>query len=327
MTDSDRTKALGAADFIRNAPKDKPFCTFLTLGAPHPAYAVTEDLYDLIDPDKLPARLPAPERSLPLLNALREGYRANGVSEDDWKEIKRIYYAMCAGIDQCFGIVIDALKQAGLYDDTLIFFMSDHGDFTGDYSLPEKTHGTLQDCLIRSPLLVKPQAGIAVKPGIRHHLCELVDMTATIYDLCEIEPGYDSFGKSLRTSLGGCDEENREAVFAEVGGRKGEHQFQNLDVKAFDPESFYGVQCRYARPASDAGSYAISCRTQRWKYIRRGYVDYHEFYDLESDPGELNNLHGNPDFAEAERRMETLLLNHFMTTGDVMPHRQDSRKI
>lgn len=325
--DNDRGNVRGAVDFIQDAPGDQPFCVYLPLSCPHPAYVVEDAFYNMIDPDKLPARLPIPEGDLPLLDNLRKGYRSSGVSDEDWVDIKRIYYAMCAKIDFLFGQVVDALQTKGIYDNTLIIFLSDHGDFAGDYGLPEKTHGSLQDALIRAPFLVKPQKGVEVKPGVRHHLVELVDMTATIYDLCEIDPGYDAFGRSLRASLAGSEAKLHDAVFAEVGGRKGEAQFKNLDVKGMDPESFYGVQSRYALPAHDAGSYAISCRTQKWKYIRRGYVDHHELYDLEQDPGEIHNLSGHPEYAATEREMETLLLNHFMTTGDVMPRVQDSRSV
>jgi arylsulfatase A-like enzyme len=222
--------------------------------------------------------------------------------------------------------VVDALKEAGLYDDTLIIFLSDHGDFAGDYSLPEKTHATLQDCLIRVPFIIKPPADYGVRPGVRQHLTELVDMTATIYDLLGIDPGYDSFGKSLRESLRGSDDEIHPAVFAEVGSRKQEAAFLNLEVKDLPADSFYGVQSRQTWSYALEGCYAVTARTHKYKYVRRGYDDYHELYDLTVDPGELNNLSGKPQYADVERQMETLLLNHFMTTGDVMPRKQDSRK-
>lgn len=324
---SDRGHVQGAVDFIKKWDRDQPYCVFLPLGCPHPAYLVEDEFYDMIDPDKLPSRLPVPENDLPMLNNLREGYRTKGVTDEDWTDIRRIYYAMCAKIDFLFGQVVDALVENGVYDDTLIVFLSDHGDFAGDYDLPEKTHGSLQDALIRSPFLIKPHAGVDVQPGKRTHLTELVDMTATIYDLLEIDPEYTCYGRSLRGSLAGDDSEIRSAVFAEVGSRAGEAHFKNLDVKKMDPDSFYGVQSRYALPAHDAGSYAISCRTRDHKYVRRGYVDHYELYDLTKDPGELHNLSGDPNHAELERRMERLLLDHFMTTGDVMPHKQDSRKV
>lgn len=326
--DGDAANTQGAVDFIASTrDDDPPFCLYLPLNAPHPPYLAEEDFYAAIDPARLPPRIPVPERDLPVLNDLRKAYGTERIDEEAWRDLRRVYYAMCSKIDHLFGRVVEALETRGLYDDTLIVFLSDHGDFAGDYGLPEKTHLSLQDALIRVPFLIKPPAGASVRAGIRTHLTELVDMTATLYDLLGVDPGYDAFGRSLRASLAGDDRELREAVFAEVGARKNETSFQNAEVHALPPTSFYGVQSRATRPAHLAGSYAVSCRTQAFKYVRRGYVDQHELYDVRADPGELENLHGRKEVAGEERRMERRLLDFFMTTGDVLPRRQDSRKV
>jgi len=317
----------GAVDFIRETDGDEPFCIFLPLGNPHPAYQVEEDFYNLIDPDRLPPRLPAPEQDLPALDALREVYGADRISEEDWREIKRVYYAMCTKVDDLFGRVVAALEERGIYDNTMILFFSDHGDFAGDYSLPEKTHFSLQDSLLRSPLLIKPPASLGATAGIRNHLTELVDLCPTLYDLLDIEPGYDCQGKSLRASLCGEDREIRDCVFAEVGSRVGEEAFINSDVSSFPEGSFYKLQSKASWPAQRDGAYAISCRSQDYKYVRRGYIDHHELYDLAADPGELNNLSGRPEMAEVEREMAMHLLDHFMRTADVLPHEVDSRGV
>ena len=323
--DFDRSQVAGAVDFINSNTGEQPFCIYLPLINPHPAYLVEDEFYDLIDPDSLPPRLPIPERDLPMLDELREIYRSAQVSEEEWRDIRRIYYAMCSKIDFLFGQVVDALKNRGIYDNTLIIFMSDHGDFTGDYSLPEKTHGSLQDVLLRVPLLIKTPAAIPAEPGVREQLVELVDMPATIYDILSIEPGYWCQGRSLRASLEGENREIREAVFAEVGARRGEKAFLNLQVIDMPPDSFYSLQSQAALPAHERGSYAVSCRTHNYKYIRRGYCDYHELYDLNNDPGELHNLSGNSEFAAVEKEMELRLLDYFMTTSDVLPLKQDAR--
>ena len=268
-----------------------------------------------------------PDGDLPSLDALREAYGAADMEEDAWVDLKRVYYAMCAKVDHQFGLVVEALKVKGIYDDALIVFLSDHGDFAGDYSLPEKTHMSLQDALIRAPFLIKPPASLQPEAGIRTHLTELVDMTATIYDLLDVDPGYAGQGLSLVPSLRGDSREIRDAVFAEVGSRANEQAFKNLDVKRLPPGSFYAVQSQAALVAHDAGSYAVSCRSHEFKYVRRGYLDHHEFYDLRNDPGELNNLSGSPAHAEAERTMERRLLDFFMTTADVLPFEQDSRMV
>lgn len=328
--DHDAAWVDGAVDLVKNYRLDKPLCIFLTLGCPHPPYRVEQEFYDRIDPTLLPPRAPVPPdgASHPaVLDALRKEYQTDRMDESAWREVKRIYYAMCTKVDHLFGRMVKALRDAGLYDDTFIIFLSDHGDFTGDYSLPEKTHSTLQDCLLRVPLLMKPPAGHAVHPGVRDHLVELVDMTATIYDLLGIAPGYDVQGKSLRGSLAGESDRVHDAVFAEVGSRPGEEAFNNRDVARMPPRSFYPMQARAAMPFAARGTYAVSCRTDRYKYIRRGYSDCHELYDLASDPHELNNLRGDPAMATVEQQCQTLLLDYFLRTGDILPHQQDSRTI
>jgi len=328
--DQDTAWVLGAVDMIKNWSSDRPFLCYLPLGKPHPSYYAEEDYYSAIDPDRLPPRIPTPGEgaNLPeVLDALRAEYRSDEITEEMWRDVKRIYYAMCAKVDALFGKVVDALVARGLYDDTWILFFSDHGDFTGDYSLPEKTHSTMQDCLVRVPLMIKPPAHVPVKQGNRRHLTELLDITATLYDLLDIDPGYAHQGVSLRASLAGKEAPIHDAVFAEVGGRKHEEGFVNTDVKKMPPDSFYARQGRAAIPYHEAGSHAVMCRTMRHKYIRRYYTGHHELFDLESDPGETRNLCGHPAYADVARRMETRLLDFFMRTTDVLPYEPDSRQI
>ncbi|MBS3761694.1 MAG: sulfatase-like hydrolase/transferase [Planctomycetes bacterium] len=325
--DRDAGHVDGAVDFINRFDGEQPVCLYLPLGLPHPAYRVEEEFYDLIDPNRLPERYPTPENDLNSLNDLREAYGAPRVSEEQWVELRRVYYAMCAKADHLFGRVLEALRRNDMYEDALIIFLSDHGDFAGDYSLPEKTHMSLQDALIQCPFIIKPPASFRAASGVRNHLTELVDMTATVYDLLNIDPGYDSFGLSLLDSLGGDDSEIREAVFAEVGARKGEEAFKNKDVKGMPPESFYSVQSSVALPVHEAGSYAVSCRTHDHKYVRRPYSGDHELFDLNADPGELQNVCGRAEYKEVEQEMERRLLDFFATTADVLPREQDSRRI
>ena len=55
--------------------------------------------------------------------------------------------------------------------------------FTGDYGLVEKTQNTFEDCLTRVPLIVKPPADTPLQAGIRDQLVELIDFTATAYEM------------------------------------------------------------------------------------------------------------------------------------------------
>jgi len=328
--DADRAHVDGAIARLRQASDGRPLCMYLPLQFPHPAYHTLAKFYKRIDPERLPPRIPAPDPAAghpPVLNALRREFGAEQITDTMWLDVKRIYYAMCSQIDHLFGQLVAALKETGRYENTLIVVLSDHGDFAGDYSLPEKTHQTLQDCLLRVPFIVKPPAGVPVRPGLRQALTELIDMPATIYDLLQLDPEYTVQGRSLRASLAGDDAETRDAVFAEVGKRPHEARGPAPEVSAMPPESFYPRQSRAARPFNTIGSYAVSCRTRDFKYVRRAYTADHELYDLRRDPGECHNLHGAPEVASVEAQLERRLLEYFMQTGDVLPRKQDSRQI
>lgn len=324
----DRSIVEAAAEFIRTASDDTPFCLFIPLSGPHPPYRALEEYYRRIDRKKLPPRVPvpAPGNHVPVLDRFREVQMAAAMTEEDWREIKQVYYAMCTQIDDLFGRILTALKERDLYDESLIAFFSDHGDFCGDYSMPEKTHFTLQDCLLHVPFLLKPPQGVPVAPGIRNHLTELVDFTATVYDLLEINPGYTCQGRSLRQSLASdASPSHRDAVFAIVGSRKGEEAFLNKETINRPKTDFYGMTRDISWPHHLSGSLAVMVRTDRYKLIRRPYQECQELYDLEADPGECVNRYNDPAFSDIRRQMEDRLLQFYLETADVLPHEQDKR--
>lgn len=327
FVDSDCMHVRAAAQHIAADPLDEPMCMFLPLGNPHPAYAVEKDFYDLIDPAKLPPRLGVPQADHPVMNKQRDIFKSHRLSEDHWREIKHVYYAMCAKVDALFGQVVTALKNRGIYDNTLIIFLSDHGDLTGDLDLPEKPVVSLHDALLRVPLVIKPPANVEFKPGVRHSLVELVDMCPTIYDLLNIKPGYDMQGQSLQPSLAGDDSPSRPCVFAELGSRPGEDAFHDQDVLNWKATDFYYQKQLSFHDRFVAGSYAGMARTPDFKYIRRRYENIEELYDLQQDPGELHNVAGQPAYAQAQARMKDHLLDHLMHSVDTLPQDIDPRNI
>lgn len=71
-----------------------------------------------------------------------------------------VYLGMTAKVDAQFKKLCDALKEAGEYDNSAIFFFSDHGDFTGDYGIAEKAQNTFEDCLTNVPFLINRRKGM-----------------------------------------------------------------------------------------------------------------------------------------------------------------------
>jgi arylsulfatase A-like enzyme len=329
--DNDHAMILGAVDHIRNYEGDKPLCIYLPIGAPHPPYGVEEPWFSAIDRDKLPPRTPKPEgwKDKPsLLSGLSDNFGLQNWTEEEWTELRATYYGMCARVDHQFGMVVDALKESDRYDDSAVFLFSDHGDFTGDYELVEKTQNTFEDCLSRVPFVIKPPKGTALKSGVHDGLVELVDFSATVFEMTGIDPGYDAFGKSLLPALAGKDPDTRDAVFCEGGRLKGEKQAMELGSTAgLDSPRQSQYWPRLDLQHQDDKPYhtkAAMCRTRNFKYVRRHY-EQDELYDLKQDPQELHNIVNDPAYGDVLNRLRERLLTWYMETCDVVPRVEDSR--
>ncbi len=326
--DSDWGYVEGAVEFIHNAPKDRPLCIYLPLGNPHPPYAVEDPWFSLIDRDNLPNRTPTPEdwRGKPaMLKGIHDTLDMDGWTEEQWRELRATYYGMVARIDHQFGLVVDALKTAGIYDDTAIFVFSDHGDFTGDYGLVEKTQCTFEDCLTRVPFVVKPPKDVPVQPGVREALVELVDFPATVEALTGIKPGHTHFGRSLLPVIAGATDRHRDAVFCMGGFLENEPHVREAN---YDATSLYYPRQRLQYAPGNANGKAIMCRTREYKYVYRLY-ESDEFYDLRSDPEELHNLiddvAANPELADELAHLRARLMRFLVETSDVVPFTPDAR--
>jgi len=262
-----------------------------------------------------------------LLTGIRDGQGLVNWSEERWTELRATYFGMCARVDHQFGLLIESLRDANLYEHSAIFVFSDHGDFTGDYGLVEKTQNTFQDCLSRVPFIVKPPAAMAAAPGIRNQLIELIDFPATVYDCAGIEPPYWHFGKSLRSVLADTDAIHRDAVFCEGGRLRQEvHASERESTSGTGGLGLYSPRIDQQLREDDVfpHSKATMCRDGQFKYVRRAY-ETDEFYDLGSDPGETTNLINEPSSARSIDRLKERMLAWYMETCDVVPLASDQR--
>ena len=327
--DGDWAGVLDTIDFIRGAPKDQPLCLYVPIGYPHPPYGVEEPYFGMIDRAKLPPRTPAPtswDRKPALLEGICRRQGLAGWSERRWTELRATYYGMCARVDAQFGMLCDALREAGIYDETAVMMFADHGDFTGDYGLVEKTQNTFEDCLTRVPLIIKPPAGLPCRPRVSDAMAELIDIPATIEAMVGLEPAHTHFGRSLLGVLAGETDEHRDAVFCEGGRLRGERHCMELESADSQlPTGLYWP--RVELQSHEDGPYhtkAAMCRTRELKYVRRLY-EGDEFYDLRDDPAERNNRIDDPACAADVARLKERMLTWYLETCDVVPHETDRR--
>ena len=344
------------------AEQNRPLCLYLGFQNPHPPYAVSEDYLERVKEIPLAPRIRLDE-TIGKCEAIHALVRESGLQdfgEERWEELRRIYTAQCLLIDDLIGMVIDTLKETGLYDSSAIFILSDHGDWTGDYDLPEKAQNCFDDSLLRVPFIVKPpkqcEAVMTAEKNIRsaevtrteaHILSPLiqnVDLYPTVLDYAGVTPDHDHFGISLRPYLEtGSDvlvpAPERLYVFAE-GGRLAE-ELQCDEYHVSGPSGPPEGSEYYARMVVQKDHLAhekgTMIRDREFKYVKR-LSGRDEFYDLRTDPGERINLLAAdtqaapeqtaalaPEQRDALVRLKETMLDWYQRTCDVVPRTYDQR--
>lgn len=263
-----------AMDYIASCG-DEPWTLNLNIYKPHHPEICPEPYHDMYDP----GTMPPPHRSE---EELRDGHpylRSMMKTGDEGvvryhREQRALYHGMVSEVDDNLGRVFDLLKETGQWDETLIIFTSDHGAYNGDHWLNDKGH--YFDSAIRVPLIIRdPSArGDAARGRSVTDLVSSVDIVPTLLDLMNRPVPRVVQGDSLAGYLDGSRSGPlREAVFSE---------FDYSDP--FRPEE------------EDCKKLLWIVRDQRYKYVEFADPAYDPlFFDLESDPGEMNDLAGREE--------------------------------
>lgn len=166
-----------SVEYIENHDPDEPMFLFSSFIHPHPPYCPPAPWQKLYREDPPEPFIPDEEEFSRFSSLIGErcSCRRLDMSRQDVLRSKNFYYACVSFVDYQVGRIINALKDKGMYDDTLIVFASDHGDMMGDYNAIGKR--TMVDSSCRVPLIVK-------YPGKGHELrseaCSLVDIAPTL---------------------------------------------------------------------------------------------------------------------------------------------------
>lgn len=210
------------------------------------------------------------------------------------------YYQSVARMDRGVGLLLEALREAGQLDNTLIIFMSDNGiPFVG-----AKT--TLYNAGIHLPLLI---AGPDVPRERSHHaLVSYIDLAPTVLDFARAKgPAYKLPGRSLLPILDQDSPKGFDAVFAS-------HQFHEITMD-YPMRAIVTAKHKLIVNLSSERPFPLASDmwgSASWQGIRRrgdkmmgrrGVAAFlnrprEELYDLGKDPSELNNLAGEPAMSE-----------------------------
>lgn len=305
----------------RRSGNEKPFFIYCTLMYPHPPYACCEPWYSSIDRNNLPPRKPFVADKPSMIVETSNKQDLHHWSEDRWNELRATYLAQVSKFDSQLGEVISALKDNGFYDDTSIFVFSDHGDYTGDYDIVEKVQNCFENNLSNVPLIIKPAKQFECKQRVTPALVELVDLTATVSDMCKIDLDYLQYGKSLLGVLAGSDE-HKDAVFCEGGRSHGDKPAMELGHD--DPRDVYWPRISTQHEEGPQHTKAAMIRMGNLKYTHRLY-ERDELYDLSVDPDELINKIYDPSYKNDVIKLKERLLRWYQETADWVPNRKDTR--
>jgi arylsulfatase A-like enzyme len=220
LDDHDGRVAEATARFLKEE-RQEPF--FLAVGfnkphlpfhAPQPYFERVRDLG--IDPPPVPADA---------LDGIHEtalaGVRSFEILEPkERREAVRAYRACVAFLDDCVGRVLAALEEGGHGENTIVCFVSDHGQLLGEHNLWRD--GVLFEETTRVPFLVfVPDAvGESFVRGSCSRLIELVDLYPTLAELCGLPIPADLEGISLVALLKDPERPWKRGVFSAV--RRGE---------------------------------------------------------------------------------------------------------
>ncbi len=272
---------------LEHQKSERPWAAVLSYFGPHLPVSPPQPwdtLHSLEDVD-LPHNLIDSLEGKPIAQKKTElQYVLGQWSEDQYKDYIRRYWGYCAYIDNRIGQVFRLLKETGQWDNTIIIFTSDHGDMVAGHGMIFKLGSNAYEELFRVPAIISLPGGEF--QGLRiKELASSVDLLPTILDAAGIAVPAEIDGKSLLPFLKDQVAQHRPAVFAEIH-------------------------------TSNHGGKVIMCRSQRYKYVYHWLSsDVDELYDLEADPGELNNLIGDESYREVVDNMKDFIVEWSRETG------------
>lgn len=211
---------------------------------------------------------------------------AQAFDEKQWRRYIYNYYRMMERVDAEIGRVVRALEKTGQDENTVIIFTSDHGDGSASHRWAAKL--TLYSEPVDVPFVVTQFGSTPEGVVDRDHLVSGLDILPTMLDYAGIDIPSACQGRSLKPVVEGRAPRWRDFVVTEL---------------AIDP--------------NDPVKQGRMVRTNKYKYNVYGYGARNEqFFDLEADPGEMNNLIGESRVQADVQQHQKMLKQWMAETAD-----------
>ncbi|MEG0013162.1 MAG: arylsulfatase [Clostridium sp.] len=244
-------------DFLRRRDRSKPFFLMTSFVRPHPPFDAPQCYFDMYQNKDLQAPFIgdwANEEDYKKLGRVFDS--SDGIADPELVRQAQVgYYACITHMDHQIGRLIQALIEEEIYNNTIILFVSDHGELLGDHHMCRKTR-PYQGSIKIPFILSGPKELIEGAGSVSNDLVELRDVMPTLLDFAQAVIPETVDGKSVRNTNQDNKSEFREYIHGEhTGGRLG-------------------------------NQYIV---TQNSKYIWYTQSGEEQFFDLENDPHEKVN--------------------------------------
>lgn len=252
---------------------DTPFLMVTGLFNPHCPYIAPPELYR-----KYASRVsvdPISQDEFAELHPFHQDYLSQSldiwnIPPENLNKAAAAYYGLVEFVDQCVGNIVQTLEEAGLSEDTIVIYTSDHGEMLGEHGRWHK--GCFYEASVRVPLIIN----IPGKKGSRIAApVSLVDLLPTLADLSGAETAWPVDGQSLLPLLSGAPASDREyPVLAEYYTSQGANRMVRLG---------------------------------KWKLNYYGEYNSCELFDLETDPDESDDLYPSMEASAIVKELRALL--------------------
>ncbi|MBT7065890.1 MAG: sulfatase-like hydrolase/transferase, partial [Verrucomicrobia bacterium] len=312
---NDRGVVESALEMFDDLDQNDPWCMYVGTLGPHDPYIAPQrflDLYDGMDFD-LPDTFDDPMEDKPALYR-RTRDRFNQLTREEHKEAIKHYLAFCSYEDWLFGLLVDKLKELGEYENTVILYVSDHGDYLGDHGLWCKGLPAFLSNYHVPAILKMPGGGQGTD---RDELVSLCDFGPTFLEMAGIDSPVEFAGQSLVPLL--TSDSSSEAPFWQKGATCSPRSPSARPLTGMAPSgrrepSPWPAATKRSEDGRDAlffqtngnETYGIqrSIVTDKWRFVFNAF-DYDELYDLENDPGQVRNLAPDPAYEAVKQEMYT----------------------
>lgn len=310
-----------ASDWI-GKQTEKPFLMWFSIAEPHNPYQTCEPYYSMFPPESLPKmRSSAKDRKTKgeeyelLAEMMELGHKDY---QKNLQRLRSIYHGMLRMIDDQFARLVDELKKKGVYDNTIIIFIADHGDYVGEYGLMKKGVG-LDDAIARIPM---QWTGPGIKASAQPHGAHvsIIDIFPTLCEVMDAEIPIGVQGRSLWPLLQGKEYPREEfsSIMAEDGF--GGMYYTKADATDYKEEGAVGKKGFFfdeLNTWSQSGTMRM-LRKGDWKLVYD--MDGNgQLYNMIEDPSELNNLFTNSSYANIKNEMVEDLMRWNISAQDPLP--------